>query len=175
MAPAMAKLGKDFVMPDLPQIEGVAWQLASQRPAHLLPRKFASWDALFDDAAKDVVADLGARGPLTQRRWGERNTAQICHPLAMALPKFASRLLCMPAEPLAGDANMPRVSGPKFGASERMVVAPGHEQDGIIEMPGGQSGNPLSPFWGAGHEAWVHGEPTPFLPGKTTHTLTLRP
>jgi penicillin amidase len=175
MAPAMAKLGKDFVMPDLPQIEGVAWQLALQQPAHLLPRKFATWQALFDDAAKDVVADLGARGPLTQRRWGERNTAQICHPLAMALPKFASSLLCMPAEPLAGDANMPRVAAPKFGASERMVVAPGHERDGIIEMPGGQSGNPLSPFWGAGHEAWVHGEPTPFLPGKTTHRLTLKP
>jgi penicillin amidase len=175
MAPAMAKLGKDFVMPDLPQIEGVAWELASQHPAHLLPRKFDSWDALFDDAAKDVVADLGKQGPLPQRRWGERNTAQICHPLAAALPKFAGKFLCMPAEPLAGDANMPRVIGPKFGASERMVVAPGHEEDGIIEMPSGQSGNPLSPFWGAGHEAWVHGEPTPFLPGKTTHTLTLRP
>ncbi len=175
MAPAMAKLGKDFVMPDLPQIEGVAWELALQQPANLLPRKYATWQALFDDAAKDVVADLGARGPLTQRTWGERNSAQICHPLAAALPKFAAGLLCMPADPLAGDANMPRVIGPKFGASERMVVAPGHEEDGIIEMPGGQSGNPLSPFWGAGHEAWVHGEPTPFLPGKTTHKLTLRP
>jgi hypothetical protein len=25
------------------------------------------------------------------------------------------------------------------------------------------------------NQAWVRGEPTPFLPEKTTHTLTLRP
>jgi penicillin amidase len=42
-------------------------------------------------------------------------------------------------------------------------------------MPGGQSGHPLSPFYRSGHEAWVHGEPTPFLPGKTEHTLVLKP
>jgi penicillin amidase len=42
-------------------------------------------------------------------------------------------------------------------------------------MPGGQSGNPLSPFYRAGHEAWTRGEPTPFLPGPATHTLRLQP
>ena len=35
--------------------------------------------------------------------------------------------------------------------------------------------HPLSPFYGAGHEAWVRGEPTPLLPGAAKHTLTLRP
>ena len=81
----------------------------------------------------------------------------------------------MPGEPLAGDGAMPRVQGPAFGASERMVGSPGHEADGIIHMPGGQSGHPMSPFWGAGHDDWVHGRPTPFLPGDARHTLTLRP
>ena len=61
------------------------------------------------------------------------------------------------------------------GASQRMVVAPGHETDGIAHMPGGQSGHPLSPFWGAGHEAWAKGEATPFLPGEPRHTLSLVP
>jgi penicillin G amidase len=81
----------------------------------------------------------------------------------------------MPADQLAGGGDMPRVQAPSFGESERMVVSPGHEADGIIHMPGGQSGNPLSPFWGAGHEDWVQGRPTPFLPGKTEYTLTLKP
>ncbi len=81
----------------------------------------------------------------------------------------------MPREPLPGDNHMPRVQGPSFGASERMVVSPGHEADGLIHMPGGQSGNPLSPFWGTGHAAWAHDEPTPFLPGEAAHTLTLVP
>jgi penicillin amidase len=42
-------------------------------------------------------------------------------------------------------------------------------------MPAGQSGHPLSPFYRAGHDAWVSGEPLPFLPGEPRHTLTLRP
>ncbi len=173
-APAQVALGERFLMPDLPQFEGVAWPLVTQRPRNLLPRRFASWDALFEDAARAVRDDLGAQ-PLSGRTWGERNTARICHPLSMALPTFARRLLCMPFDPLPGDSNMPRVAGPDFGASERMVVSPGHEADGFIHMPGGQSGNPLSPYWGAGHEDWVHGRATPFLPGKAEHTLRFVP
>jgi penicillin amidase len=175
MAPAMVALGEDFVMPDLPQLEGVAWPLVVQRPAHLLPRRYASWEALELDAAREVVATLGEKGPLAKRTWGEQNTARICHPLAAALPGLAKHWLCMPPDALAGDGNMPRVIAPDFGASERMVVAPGHEEDGIVHMPGGASGHPLSPFWGAGHAAWVRGEPTPFLPGKPRHALRLLP
>ena len=174
-APAQVALGDDFQMPDLPQFEGVAWPLVTQRPDHLLPRRFASWDALLDDAASEVRDELTRNGPLSERTWGERNTARICHPLSMALPGFAKRLLCMPFDQLAGDTNVPRVAAPDFGASQRMVVSPGHEADGIIHMPGGQSGHPLSPYWGAGHEDWVQGRATPFLPGTTEHTLRLMP
>ena len=86
-----------------------------------------------------------------------------------------SALLAAPADPLSGDFNMPRVQGASFGASERMVVSPGHEDEGIFHMPGGQSGNPASPYFLAGHEAWVRGEAAPFLPGPARHELTLRP
>ncbi|MEG3051079.1 MAG: penicillin acylase family protein, partial [Thermomonas sp.] len=174
-APARAALGDDFVMPDFPQLEGVAWPLVSQRPAHLLPPQHASWDALFEDAAMQVRDDLADKGPLTERTWGERNTAAICHPLAAAIPLLGKRWLCMPADQLPGDGAMPRVQGPGFGASERMVVSPGHEADGLLHMPGGQSGHPLSPFWGAGHADWVRGDASPFLPGSTQHTLRLQP
>lgn len=174
-APAQAALGKDFIMPALPQLEGVTWPLLEERPANLLPRRFSSWEALLEDAAAQVRDDLSGHGPLEQRGWGERNVAKICHPLASALPAMFKTSLCMPADPLPGDTDMPRVQGPSFGASERMVVSPGHEADGILHMPGGQSGHPLSPFWGAGHEDWVHGRPTPFLPGKAQYTLTLKP
>jgi penicillin amidase len=40
-------------------------------------------------------------------------------------------------------------------------------------MPGGQSGHPLSPYFLAGHDAWVRGEPTPFMPGVAVHRLEL--
>ncbi len=175
LAPARAPLGEDFLAPRLAQLEGVAWPMLQQRPANLLPPAYTSWDALLADAARRTEAELSAQGPLAHRSWGERNTAAICHPVARALPAFASRWLCMPADPLPGDRDMPRVQTPAFGASQRMVVSPGHEADGIVHMPGGQSGHPLSPYWGAGHEDWVHGRPTPFLPGKAQHTMTLVP
>jgi penicillin amidase len=67
---------------------------------------------------------------------------------------------------------MPRVAGPKFGQSERMTVSPGHEEQGLFDMPGGQSGHPLSPFFLSGHGDWVRGTPTPLLPGPAKYTLT---
>ena len=175
LAPARAALGPDVPMPPLPQLEGVAWPLVTQRPAHLLPAAFDSWDALLEDAAVEVRDELAERGPLAERTWAERNTAAICHPLAGAIPLLGERLLCMPREPLAGDTLTPRAQSPNAGASQRMVVAPGREADGIAHMPGGQSGHPLSPFWGAGHDDWVHGRPTPFLPGEAEHSLRLVP
>ena len=174
-APARAKLGNDFEMPAFTQLEGVAWPMVTQRPMHLLSRRYDSWEALFEDAAKEVFDDLEQIGPLHQRTWGERNTMAICHPLAKAIPMVGERALCMPPDQVPGDGGMPRVVGPAFGASERMVVSPGREAEGITHMPGGQSGHPLSPFWGAGHDDWVKGRPTPFLPGETKYTLTFKP
>jgi penicillin amidase len=175
IAPARGRLDKDFELPGLPQQEGVVWPIVTQRPRHLLSPRFKDWTALFEDAAQEVRTELQKQGPLAQRSWGEQNTARICHPLARAMPGLLKTTLCMPFEPLAGDAAMPRVQHPDFGASERMVVAPGHEADGIIHMPGGQSGHPMSPYWGAGHEDWVQGQPTPFLPGKPQYVLRMRP
>jgi len=94
--------------------------------------------------------------------------------MASALPGIGGTLV-MPSRPQAGDQRMPRVSGPAFGASQRMVVSPGHEADGIFHMPGGQAGHVLSPYWGAGHDDWAEGRPSPFLPGATVYTLTLTP
>lgn len=176
LAPAKAALGKDFLPPRRAQLEGIVWPLLQQRPANLLPPAYANWDQLLAEAARNAQTDLAAQdGALSERTWGERNTATICHPIARALPALAKRWLCMPPDQLPGDRDMPRVQGPAFGASERMVVSPGHEQDGIVHMPGGQSGHPLSPFWGAGHDDWVHGRPTPFLPTATRYTLQLQP
>ena len=187
LAPAHAALTGDDTPPSIPQLEGVAWPLVTTRPAHLVPRAFArcgdasaacgdaSWDALMEDAAREVRDGLVAIGPLAQRTWGEHNTAAICHPLSAALPLIGPRALCMPADALPGDSGMPRVQRPGFGASQRMVVSPGHEADGILHMPGGQSGHPLSRYWGAGHDDWVKGRASAFLPGRTERVLMLMP
>lgn len=154
-------------------IEAALWDLVQKRPPHLLSSEYGSWDELLLAAADDVTAELKHEHvPVEKATWGERNVARIVHPLGR-LNSLVARWLSMPADRLPGDYDTPRVQAPDDGASERFVVSPGHENEGIFHMPGGQSGHPLSPYFSAGHEAWVKGEPTPFLPGPTQHTLTL--
>lgn len=142
-------------------------ELLTRQPAHLLAPGYASWDAL-------IAAQLKAEGT-SLPTWGERNRLAIRHPFSRLLPSFLTSWLNLPAVPMPGDTDMPRVQAPSFGASERFAVSPGHEDQGIFEMPGGASGNPLSPFYAAGHSDWVEGKPSPFLPGPTAHTLMLQP
>jgi penicillin amidase len=59
--------------------------------------------------------------------------------------------------------------------SERLIVSPGREQEGMMQMPTGQSGHPLSPYYANSHPAWVKGELTPLMPGPAEHSLTLVP
>lgn len=159
-----------------PQFEGPLWQLVSERPRHLLPANYANWDEFLLDAVRRAARYFETEyGPgLADRTWGERNTAEIRHPLSMALPVL-SGWLDMPREPLPGDVDLPLAQGPGFGASERFSVSPRHRGKGLMHMPVGQSGHPLSPFYRRGHSDWVDGRPSPFLPGPTRHTLMLRP
>jgi penicillin amidase len=83
--------------------------------------------------------------------------------------------LDLPAVPLPGDVFIPRRQTVLSGPSERFAVAPGREAEGYFHMPGGQSGHPLAPFYRKGHEAWVHGDPLPFLPGAAEYSLKLVP
>ncbi|NRR30765.1 penicillin acylase family protein [Oxalobacteraceae bacterium] len=147
-------------------------RLLDEQPAGWLPASHASWKAVQLAAIDRVIADLGKDGQrLADATWGKRNTAASAHPIAAAVP-FLSRWLTVPPDMLPGDSHMPRVAGRTFGQSERLTVSPGREEEGIFNMPGGQSGHPLSPYFLAGHEDWVSGKATPLLPGPALHTLT---
>lgn len=156
--------------------DAAIWGLVTERPPHLLDPQYATWEAMLLDAVDDTIAQAmrDRRGTLRDRVWSEYNEVAYRHPLSAAIP-FAWRWLDMPRAPLAGDLYTPRVHWGAIGASERMVVSPGREAEGIMHMPTGQSGHPLSPFYANSHAAWVAGEPTPFLPGPAIHTLTLVP
>ncbi|MCC6235141.1 MAG: penicillin acylase family protein [Verrucomicrobiales bacterium] len=155
--------------------EDAAWSVLSEQPAHLLNPAFTNLHHLLADAARATVERVaGTTGAVHTATWGRRNTSHLQHPLSRGVPQLA-RWLDLPRQPLPGDDHMPRVQGPGFGASERLVVSPGREESGLFHMPGGQSGHFLSPFYHAGHQAWVEVSPTPLLPGPTQHTLTLIP
>jgi len=154
--------------------EGPIWKLVTEKPMHLLDPQYPNWDALILHVANDVIARAEREGGLTAP-WSTWNVTVYRHPLSSGLPFFATRWLDMPRLPLAGDLYTPNMHWNSSASSERMIVSPGHEDEGIMNMPTGQSGHPLSPFYSNSHQAWVKGEPTPFLPGATEHTLTLTP
>lgn len=156
------------------RFEYPAAQALDTQPPHLLPADYTSWDALLLDQLDRSVAELTQQGqkPLARAVWGEQNQSRIQHVMAKAVPQL-SRWLDMPRLPQPGDSHMPRVAGPAFGQSQRLVVSPGREAQGILVIAGGQSGHPLSPYYGAGHEAWAEGRSTPLLAGPPEHQLQL--
>jgi penicillin amidase len=155
------------------QFEGLLWSLVTEQPQHMLPARYSDWRALLleqVDAVGESMRDACA--VLERCGWGERNPVRIRHPLSRALP-WLSRWLDMTTVALPGDHDMPRVQAGAFGASQRFAVSPGRESEGYMQLPGGQSGHPLSAFYAAGFEDWASGRMAPFLPGPAAHKLIL--
>jgi penicillin G amidase len=158
------------------QADEPVWRLLTEQPGHLVPPGYQDWDAVVDAGIAKTLSAVAAQagGRLGAFTWGAANPAEIRHPLTRVVPGL-SLLLNPSNEPQPGDLYQPRVSGPGTGASERFVVAPGHEETGIFHMPTSQTGHPLSPYYLAGHEAWARGQATPFLPGKPKWQMVFEP
>jgi penicillin amidase len=156
--------------------EGPIWALLTERPLHLLDPYYPAWDALLLDAVDAMLEDVDrdGGGALADHHWSQFNVTTYRHPLSASLP-FVGRLLDMPIAALPGDLFTVRMHWGSVASSERMIVSPGREADGMMHMPTGQSGHPLSPFYANSHPAWVRGEATPLLPGAARHTLRLVP
>ena len=176
MAPVWASYGDDVRLRLSNQFEGPLWSVVTEQPIHLLPSDYQTWQELMLAAVEQNIAWFTGNfeGPLSERTWGEANTASIRHPLSRNIPLLGS-YLDMPADQLNGDLDMPKAQGPTFGASERFAVYPGDEANSILHMPTSQSAHPLSEFFGRGHEDWVDGRSNPYLPGEAAYTLTLIP
>jgi penicillin amidase len=138
---------------------------------------YRDWDGFILGQLKHSIQLVQARQPgvaLMELNWGRLNKVKQAHPFSKALPVL-SDLLDMPGEALPGCAFCVRAAGPDFGASERLVVSPGHFEDAILHMPGGQSGQPLSPYYRDQQNYWLKGLPLPLTAGKPEHLLLLRP
>ncbi len=157
------------------QFEAAAWRLVTERPGAIAPPEGANWRAFLLARVDATIATLENEcATLATCTYGKRKPVAVRHPLSRALP-FLPRLVDMPTLELPGDHHMPRVQDGPFGASERFAVSPGRESSGYLQLPGGPSGHPLSPFYRSGFADWAEGKPTPFLPGPAAHTLTLKP
>jgi penicillin G amidase len=165
-----------FRLRNLHTLEGPAWALVRRRPPRLLDRRYSSWESLLIAVVDAMLAREPSDGAtLAEKTWGKTIIARIRHPLGEGIP-WLSRWLDMPSDQLPGGwSDMPRIQGPDFGASERLVVSPGREEQSFFHMPCGQSGHPISPFYRKGHSDWVNGRAAPLLPGPPVGTLVLNP
>lgn len=141
------------------------------------PDHFPGWSGFLLNAVEQSVRELEQEHPSVSQgelTWGQVNRVKIEHPLSGALPGLGY-IVNMPDEPASGCGQCIRVMQDGLGASQRLVVSPGHLEDGILHMPGGQSGHPLSPHYRDQQHYWSDGLPLPFLSGTPVHTLVLVP
>ncbi len=170
LAPAQGGLGHPVYFEF--NYEEPLWLLVSRRDSWTA-RATGGWEAELLEVVDQVLDELRARaGGAHAQTWGDHNRIDMCHPLARFVPALRD-WLGVERTPVAGDSFAPNALHRGHGPSERFVVSPGREKDGIMHLPGGQSGHPLSAYFRAGHEAWVRQEATPFLPGERRHQLRL--
>ena len=157
-------------------IEPATWQLIHSQPDSWLPADTESFDELLVDAyrrAKHKLLDKYSpvEANMEALAWGKVNALSVEHPFASQIPLIGSMLNMQQVEGF-GDTYMPAVQAPSFGASERFFVSPGHLEDAILTLPGGQSGHPLSDFFTAGFNDYATHAATPLLPSEPIHSRT---
>ncbi|QTL36590.1 penicillin acylase family protein [Pseudoalteromonas viridis] len=156
-------------------LEPATWQLLREQPAHWRAQH-SDWDSLLlasYEAAKAQLTETQGRD-MAAWQWGRVNQLEVKHPFSRQMP-LLSGLLDMPVVAGFGDSYMPAVQKPAFGASQRFIAQPGHLDNAIMSIAGGQSGHPLSPFYRAGFSGYAQGEAVPLLPGKITHRISFKP
>jgi penicillin amidase len=152
-------------------------RLLDAKLPELLPNRerYPDWNAFLLAVLRQAAERAGIRQDRPEPvRWGAVNPVDMAHPFSESM-SWLGNWLNMPREPVSGCLECVRLYASGVGASERLVVAPGRENTGILHMPGGQSGHPLSPHYRDQQPDWVNGLPSPLLTGKARHRMTLVP
>ena len=155
-------------------LDRIAYTLASRQPAGWHPAGAKGWRQLLLAAADTTIATAGGSGQLAQHTLGEANRLAMRHPFGTAFPGLGF-FLDMRSAPLPGDPLVLRAQSASYGASLRMVIQPGWEAGSLIDLPGGQSAHPLSPYYSDGHSSWLRAEPVPLQPGRIDKNVVFDP
>ncbi len=150
-----------------------------EEPPNFLPEKFNYWDEYLLHLADIALAPYwdNSTQMYTNLSWRQINNTDISHPLAAIVAPYLDPFgirLTLPAIDY-GAAHVPLVQWNGLGASEHMTLSPNYLGRALFNMPGGNSGNPVSPYFDKGHELWLEGQFRPFLPGTPEASFRLIP
>ena len=154
---------------------GVIEKLLRTRPAEW----FGDWDHELLRALQEGVEE-GARvqgKDVRKWKWGEYNKVTIANPILRNLPVVA-RYFQIGPEGLSGSSTTVKQTSVRVGPSMRMVVDFGDPRGGLLNLPLGQSGQPLSGHFKDQWDAYANARSFPMhFPGgwRTKATLTLKP
>jgi penicillin amidase len=156
-------------------------RLLRERPAGWLPRP---WPVEVGEALAGVVRLLRSRYGRAPARWawGRVRPLTFRHPLGVR--PLTARLFNLGPVPGAGDADtvaqasvdpLDATAAPGFVASLRVVIDVGAWDASSFALPGGQSGNPLSPHYDDLFGLWQRGEGVriPWSAGQAERAETL--
>jgi penicillin amidase len=154
-------------------------ELLTQRPKGVIPAQYNDdWRVFILETLTSAAKDLQSDYPdieLAQLNWGTVNRIAQQHPFSKSLPVLGAFLDIGDFESSGCASVCVRVMSKEHGASERFVLAPAHPENGILEMPGGQSGHPFSRHYRDQQKFWQEGKTIPFMPSKFLHTLHFQP
>ncbi len=148
------------------------------------------WQAEIDDALGSAYSEAVRRlgEPTARWHWGRARTATLRHPLGR-MPMLGA-IFNLGTFQCPGDVNTVAqagtlgedpLAGPGVVPSMRMVLDVGDWDRSLFSLPGGQSGNPLSPHYKDLLPAWLEGTGVPVawtgeaVEAATVKTLVLKP
>lgn len=154
-------------------------QILSARSPEILPdpEAYRSWDEFILKVLIKTVSQLENEHnvqDINRLVWSDINPVRIAHPFTRAVP-FLAKFLDLPLYPMSGCTFCINVMAESYGVTERFIVSPGHPEDALLHMPGGQSGNPLSKHYDDQHIFWAKLRAMPLEPKQERYRLWLTP
>jgi penicillin amidase len=142
------------------------FQVLAQRPAHWLPKEFASapstaegYDRLVLASVEEAMRELqtqSGRSKIAEWPWGRFNQLEMMHPLARS--GFARRHLSIGPIPQPGASESVKQTGRSFGPSMRFVADLANPDNSLMNIAMGQSGQYLSRHYRDQFESWYEGK-----------------
>jgi penicillin amidase len=153
--------------------------LLTQRPQGLLNSRYHDdWRRMIIATVRETASELHRQYPginLAQLTWGQTHAIRLQHPFTK-MASILGNVLDMPTFEGDGCASVcVKVLDSAHGASERLVLSPAHPENAIFQMPGGQSGHPLSPHYRDQQKFWQNGIDAPLQSNTKPYILSVLP